>query len=370
MVQHFAADFPQEAIPRFNRIFETTRPETSISESEELRILRALYRFQLYCNIFGRKTIDAAKQAPPTMEGWPRQPWPGQSPDDLDCELELFFWPWPPWANEQLACVFEYLETKISVYFNDVASHDIDWGRRQVNRVEPTVAIPYRQFLVSWFMGPGFSRTTLSPSSEKCHLYALTHLQLLNGLNLPYQLKQSDTFEAWTTLLASADVCRTWHANEPVVTMASSLRKSVRPSVAKSAKGEPPTFLGRYDTGMLQALEGRASWTGIDDAETLPVTLWRDAYYGRGPEHSVIGRANLLLRDAGYVFWDGYVGETMEILEWMEAVFWTFDGRLLPDELPRLRTKMIRSWERRRRIWEEGGRGYWADGDESRVRYD
>ncbi|KAK3897507.1 hypothetical protein C8A05DRAFT_19750 [Staphylotrichum tortipilum] len=168
MVQYFTSDFVQQAIPRLNRIFETTRPETYISQYEELRILRAFYRFQLYCNIFGRKTVDAAKQAPPTIRGWPRQPWPGKSPEDVQCELELFFWPWPPWANEQLACVFEYLETNISVYFNDVASHDIEWGRRQVDWVEPTVAIPHRQFLVSWFMCPEFSCTTLSPSSGKC----------------------------------------------------------------------------------------------------------------------------------------------------------------------------------------------------------
>ena len=148
IVQHFTTNLAQQAVPRFNRIFETTRPEAYISESEEPRILRAFYRFQLYCNIFGRKTLDTAKQAPPEISDGPRQPWPGKSPEDVQRELELFFWPWPPWANEQLACVFEYLETNLSVYFNDVASHDIEWGQRQVDWLEPTVAIPHRQFLV------------------------------------------------------------------------------------------------------------------------------------------------------------------------------------------------------------------------------
>ena len=168
MVQYFTADLSQQAIPRFNSIFETTRPEAYISESEEPRILRAFYRFQLYCNIFGRKTLDAAKQAPPEISDRLRQPWPGKSPEDVQRELELFFWPWPPWANEQLACVFEYLETNLSVYFNDVASHDIEWGRRQVDWLEPTVAIPHRQFLVRWFICPRFFCTiTLSYSSKE-----------------------------------------------------------------------------------------------------------------------------------------------------------------------------------------------------------
>lgn len=76
-------------------------------------------------------------------------PGDGLDPEDMRRELESFFWPWPPWANEQLACVFEYLETVISVFFDDVAAHDVEWGWRKVDWVEPSVAIPHRRFLVS-----------------------------------------------------------------------------------------------------------------------------------------------------------------------------------------------------------------------------
>lgn len=153
MVGYFTADFAQQAIPRFSRIFETTRPAT-ISPSEELRILRAFYRFQLYCNIFGRNAIESARQANLTAqvsedEDWARPTLPRKSPEGMRRELESFFWPWPPWANEQLACVFEYLETVISVFFDDVAAHDVEWGWRKVDWVEPSVAIPHRRFLVS-----------------------------------------------------------------------------------------------------------------------------------------------------------------------------------------------------------------------------
>jgi hypothetical protein len=365
MVGYFTADFAQQAIPRFNRIFGTTRPATS-SPPEELRILRAFYRFQLYCNIFGRKAIDSARQADltaPVGEEWAGQTLPRKSPGDMRRELEYFFWPWPPWANEQLACVFEYLETVISVFFDDVASHDIEWGWRQVDWVEPGVAIPHRRFLVSGLLS--LERLRRPVRGELC---LLTSQQLFNGLGLPYQLRQCDEFDIWKSLLDLADVCRTWRGNARTVTMANSLVESVAPITAVDAE-EVPTHLGRYGIDELRGLEGQAAWKGIDDAATHPVELWRLSNIGSSPRAAVLDRTNLLLRDAGYVFWDSYVGETAEVLERVEACSWTFNGRMFPHELLNLGHVMRRSWRRRSNIWLEGGRGYWADGDEKRVTY-
>ncbi|KAK4147356.1 uncharacterized protein C8A04DRAFT_24598 [Dichotomopilus funicola] len=325
MIEYFTHDLTQRAIPRFNYIFETTRPAT-ISPSEELRILRAFYRFQLYCNIFGRKAIESAGQANLTAprtkdEVWASVTLSSKSPEDMLRELETFFWPWPRWANEQLACVFEYLEAVISVFFDDVAAHDVEWGWRKVDWVEPNIATPHRRFL------------------------------LFNGLGLPYRLRHSDEFEIWKSLLDSADVGGTGTGKECIVTMASSLTESVagRNSLIR---------LGLYNINYPRGLEGQASWKGIDDAETLPAQLWKVA---NGPYGSVLDRTNLLVRDAGYVFWDGYVGEAAEVMERVENCSWTFNGRLFPHEIPKLRQVMRRSWEKRSKIWLEGGRGYWVD---------
>ena len=122
---------------------------------------------------------------------------------------------------------------------------------------------------------------------------------------------------------------------------------------------DAPTHLGRYDIDDLRGLEGQATWKGIYNAATLPAQLWRVANV---PYASVFDRTNLLLRDAGYVFWDGYVGETAEVMERVEHCSWTFNGRLLPHELPKLRQVMRRSWRKRSKIWLEGGWGYWVDG--------
>jgi hypothetical protein len=72
-----------------------------------------------------------------------------KSHEEMRYELQSFLWVWPPWVNEQLACVFEYLKVKLSGFFDEVAAHDVEWGYRRVDWIEPTVAIPHRRFLVS-----------------------------------------------------------------------------------------------------------------------------------------------------------------------------------------------------------------------------
>jgi hypothetical protein len=65
----------------------------------------------------------------------------------------------------------------------------------------------------------------------------------------------------------------------------------------------------------LQSLVGPAVWADIDGVSTLPVKLWLHSHYNRYLDCAVFDRRNVLLRETGYVFWDGpHVGETAEIL--------------------------------------------------------
>jgi hypothetical protein len=173
-------------------------------------------------------------------------------------------------------------------------------------------------------------------------------------------------------LLESADVLPEWPnvfsiAYNPVLTMADSLRKS---SPSGAERGLDNVQVGKLGHADLQNLVGQAAWAGVDDAEALPASLWVHAHHDRFLHAAVLSRTNVLLREAGYVFWDGYVGEAPGILERMQKYSWTFNGRILPDDLNRLRYIMGVSWEDREEIWLQGGWGYWALGDESRVRYD
>lgn len=141
-IENLASSFAGLAMMRSAANLRGTTPGPP-NPIEELRIHRAFYRFQLYCNIFGRRALEHAGQTVPKEESC------GRDGEDLECELDCFFWPWPPWVNEQLACVFEYLEDKLSVYFDDVAAHDVEWGWKKVDWVDPTVAVSHRRSFVS-----------------------------------------------------------------------------------------------------------------------------------------------------------------------------------------------------------------------------
>jgi hypothetical protein len=108
-VCHFSFDFASQSALAFNNIFEI-RGRDLWSASERLRFYRAFYRFQLYCNIWGRKLISSVREASRSGEDMAQR-----SYGDLQRELNYFFWPWPPWVNEQLASIFEYLERKLSI---------------------------------------------------------------------------------------------------------------------------------------------------------------------------------------------------------------------------------------------------------------
>ena len=89
--------------------------------------------------------------------------------------------------------------------------------------------------------------------------------------------------------------------------MANSLTYSAAPEIKHGFEAQ---ILGRIDMAQLQSLVGQAAWEDIDGASTLPVKLWLHSHYNKGLGSAVFLQRNVLLREAGYVFWDGpYVGK-------------------------------------------------------------
>ncbi|WEW57319.1 hypothetical protein PRK78_002784 [Emydomyces testavorans] len=90
---------------------------------ETCRIERALYRFEVFRNIFSKSR-------------------------SREEERNIFFANFAPWENEQLGCIHDFLVRAVSPAFDDVAEHDITWGE---TRVEYGVGIesPYIQRLLS-----------------------------------------------------------------------------------------------------------------------------------------------------------------------------------------------------------------------------
>ncbi|KAI1263394.1 hypothetical protein F5Y18DRAFT_438094 [Xylariaceae sp. FL1019] len=107
-VRAIADTAAHDALQRERRLTASGQPTLATPE-EVHRFQRALYRFQLYCNVVGAIRYDGVEEA-----------------------VDWFF----TWAtaieNEQLACIHDFLVRVIAKSFNSLVDHDIDWGRRRI----------------------------------------------------------------------------------------------------------------------------------------------------------------------------------------------------------------------------------------------
>lgn len=139
VIEKFTRDFVQDTLPlrRAELGLPLDDDRNLASDAEVFRIHRAMYRYQLYCNIF-RHTCNVQQ-----LGRW------GTS-------LALYFFAqFSPWVNEQLACIHDYFERvlsrgtvtlrralvlwplvlTLSSAFDEVAAHDVEWGfkHRSIN---------------------------------------------------------------------------------------------------------------------------------------------------------------------------------------------------------------------------------------------
>ncbi|EFW22729.1 conserved hypothetical protein [Coccidioides posadasii str. Silveira] len=101
LVQHFVDDFVSAM---FSTPFGPANQEQgswALSSSEVNRIEIAFYRFEIYCKLF--------------KGGTDQDPFAGHLPD----QKEIFHKMFPPWENEQLACVHDYLLERVKNGTND-----------------------------------------------------------------------------------------------------------------------------------------------------------------------------------------------------------------------------------------------------------
>ncbi|KAL2178450.1 uncharacterized protein P884DRAFT_276976 [Thermothelomyces heterothallicus CBS 202.75] len=96
LVQQFAA--------LFLRHLDPSLPVGSLSRIERTRLLRALYRFQLYCNLFGVGP-----------RGYCSQP-----PLDISEILPFFFCVFRPWEIEEIHCIYIIMREKYEAVFDAI----------------------------------------------------------------------------------------------------------------------------------------------------------------------------------------------------------------------------------------------------------
>ena len=88
-VEFFAIEFASSALAGTS--------ETQASPKELYRIQRALYRFELYCNLFRKREACMEVRF------------------EAEEQRDRFFDAFPYWENEQLACIHDYLFERLSV---------------------------------------------------------------------------------------------------------------------------------------------------------------------------------------------------------------------------------------------------------------
>lgn len=105
IVQHFTRDLVSETLPLARRYLNLDRPGPACSADEEFRINRAMYRFQIYCNLFsheGNSTRAGIYRLQPLLN-------------------VIIFGNFAPWVNEQLGCIHDYFERVLSRGERDAA---------------------------------------------------------------------------------------------------------------------------------------------------------------------------------------------------------------------------------------------------------
>ncbi|TGJ83304.1 hypothetical protein E0Z10_g5440 [Xylaria hypoxylon] len=117
-VEQLAKQFAEETLIEL----PAARSTSSATYQEGCRIQRALYRFEIYCNLF-RETPNVQS----TVYGEQKQ---------------LFFANFSPWENEQLGCVHDFLVRAVS------PEHDIAWGAFGVEYGD-SIDAPYIQDVLS-----------------------------------------------------------------------------------------------------------------------------------------------------------------------------------------------------------------------------
>ncbi|MCJ1356709.1 MAG: hypothetical protein MMC33_006704 [Icmadophila ericetorum] len=115
-ISFFTVDFATTALDNLKNGLPADLMLAPLCSSETHRIMRTLYIFELYRCLFRHHKFIT----------------PGHARFSALEQRLLFFERFPPWQLEQLACIHDYLLRYISPAVEDVARHDIVWGKQRI----------------------------------------------------------------------------------------------------------------------------------------------------------------------------------------------------------------------------------------------
>ncbi|RSL92240.1 hypothetical protein CEP52_013929 [Fusarium oligoseptatum] len=277
-----------------------------LSQSESFRLDRAFFRYQIMCNLF----------CPPDAS----------SPqDELEDLAEKYFSMFSPWVNEQLVCVYAYLERKVREAFDQLAAHDVDWGEMPIGWHEDANDSPR----IQWFLSQGLcflaSVARAGTHEERANLLQLDNFNPRESALYPYWQLYSMVPDAGTL--------------EPL------------------GLEDTESILGLYKPEQLQKLSRQLDgpW---DELGTGPYLTWLGTHYTKSIFNSTFCQEDWNLWDCVYVLWDIHDRQESQMNEFWERV------RQEPSMFPPYRNtwleEEIQQSERERTdIYFAGGSGYW-----------
>ncbi|KAI1777436.1 hypothetical protein F4818DRAFT_439792 [Hypoxylon cercidicola] len=302
--------YADDITPVINERLGINHPRT-INQEETFRLARAFLRFQLSCNLFC------------PVEG---------EPLSYEERSDRFFNIFSPWVNDQLRCVYTYLETKVVEAFDEVAAHDIVWGE-----------LPIRSYLTP---------------SECPNIQGF----LCQSLSFLSQVCSSGSYDEWSALLQLELLKPRWDF-EPAGHLYYELSESTVRALNVDKEADPLESYGSVRFEILRNLQDGPQ----DDLSSSAFRMWFLAHKGKPILNSVCYRRDTNLFECGYVIWDYPELHEDALVPALERA--NNSQRLIQRAEQWDQDKIRLSENRRSDIFWSGGSGYWpSEGiDFSRV---
>ncbi|KAF4956156.1 hypothetical protein FGADI_3967 [Fusarium gaditjirri] len=248
---------------------EPMASDHGLSPGEYYRISRAFYRFQIYRNLF----LDKEQ----VVDLFPS--YDDDEDEDLSSDNELkklFFDRHSPWVNEQLACVYEFLETRLTGVMLTILSATPAYREVVVNGFQ------WGDNLTEWL-----AEKTQSFEEQKCLSLGLLRLS---------QLLMASTYEEWQTSLGEAT---------------NPCQSRLEEDLEEFNRGKRPN--GENRAWRAEDIDRLAREVDADDAfaDDQPRQTWMKVHYDHAHERYRLGDHAFApmgfiygLRGIGYVMWD------------------------------------------------------------------
>ncbi|KAF2489262.1 hypothetical protein BU16DRAFT_598145 [Lophium mytilinum] len=301
VIHDLAAEFATDAWGLLLQGDSRVSGDLSLSSKEEFRFHRAFYRVELFFQLF--------------------RDYQGGEAGLLEArEFQQFLSRHPPWENEQLGCVHDFLEKRLSEASLDVVAHDIEFGEYEIDYLE--------------FGGENYWK----------------QLWMSQGVHFIYQLLNEDSYEAKKALLKSAFSSKPIYLHDAL----------------SSPAGDTDydhVILEDYDHVQIEALAPRRD---DQDTDKGPFSAWFSDYRSLPRDAWVMFSDKAGLRERAYVLWDSDRIKRFNLMNVFSSVpedpsYLCTDEDIVDD--------MRTSFDERSKIWQKGGSGYWSKNDTSKVEW-